>query len=1154
MAKCRKASAFYIDQTNYTMITRLLQTVLIFLFIPLLSIAQDTTIVQTLDFEDITKRRGWYNFPEETDGYQKILMYYTLKCDQATTQDNFACGEWDYTTYTNLYQHENVGSSRYLVNGGYPEVIDYVNNPTYTYYQTEEDYIVYDNVISETDYTVGADVTDIYDTFKAGSKNGKAQYLWLASELTDAGLTAGSIDKLKFDFFSTGELNNLSIRMKNSALTVLAIDSYEKENLETVYTADTEISTTGIYEFNLTTSFEWDGTSNVAIDFCFDNAEATADMQIKGNNTGFNSGVFASENDGKLDFDWGDYVQVPASAFDGIEEQITVSFWSHGDLDALPANTYVFEGLDAENRRVINVHLPWSNSRIYWDAGNSNTSNYDRIDEAANLSDFAGQWNHWAFTKDTSTGTMQIFLNGILWHSGTGKTRTMDGITQFRIAARGNGEGRYKGAIHEFRVWDVALDEATIQDWMYKDVNALHPAYDNLKVYYQFEEDEGFNASDLSGNDLSGDLIGLPAWAEVEGCELYRNLESTSERPRLIFTQGEYESHLESTTITESVLNAPVSIIEYSTAIDLDNPGITQVPLDTIYGWEAGYMYTYDEAGESVDSIFVDYDSQLLNDYKQETFQIQNYVTPYGIGLSLGSDGFRWVYDVTDYAPILKGQVEISAGNQQELIDLKFVMIEGTPPREIIDIQSIWLGDYQHSDIANDVVMPAVELDLHPDAISYRVKTRTSGHWFGGFQNCAEFCPKLHHLKVDDVMQFEWNNWKECADNPVIAQGGTWIYDRAGWCPGTFTDTYDHDITPFVTPGESVSLDYGMQVTPNGMEGNYRVTMQLVSYGETNFEVDAAISEIISPSDWEFRSKINPICTDPIVEIENTGSSTLTSVLITYNVLGGESMEYEWTGSLEFTEKEQVTLPIPNQGFWDTDAEEDVFEVTVWAPNGTVPEAEYEGNNYARTTFEKPEVYSGLFMFRMYTNNAGYENSYTIKNDLGETVMSRDGMSNTTIYEDTVFMEDGCYVLEFLDSGQDGMSFFANNDGNGSIRFKGLDDNWQNVFNAKFGAYVKHHFRIDNTVGIDEFAILQNVIVYPNPSKDVFNISATGLKDKEVNVEVINSLGQVILKEVKLVRNGELKSSINLSEFSNGMYHLRLYTSSGSLVKNITKQ
>ena len=58
----------------------------------------DTTVIETLDFNDITKRRGWYIFPSDTNQYHKVLMYYTLKCDAATTQDNYACGEWDYTT------------------------------------------------------------------------------------------------------------------------------------------------------------------------------------------------------------------------------------------------------------------------------------------------------------------------------------------------------------------------------------------------------------------------------------------------------------------------------------------------------------------------------------------------------------------------------------------------------------------------------------------------------------------------------------------------------------------------------------------------------------------------------------------------------------------------------------------------------------------------------------------------------------------------------------------------------------------------------------------------------------------------------------------------------------------------------------------------
>ena len=46
----------------------------------------DTTIIETLDFNDITKRKGWYIFPSDTNEYHKVLMYYTLKCDAATNQ------------------------------------------------------------------------------------------------------------------------------------------------------------------------------------------------------------------------------------------------------------------------------------------------------------------------------------------------------------------------------------------------------------------------------------------------------------------------------------------------------------------------------------------------------------------------------------------------------------------------------------------------------------------------------------------------------------------------------------------------------------------------------------------------------------------------------------------------------------------------------------------------------------------------------------------------------------------------------------------------------------------------------------------------------------------------------------------------------------
>ena len=53
----------------------------------------------------------------------------------------------------------------------------------------------------------------------------------------------------------------------------------------------------------------------------------------------------------------------------------------------------------------------------------------------------------------------------------------------------------------------------------------------------------------------------------------------------------------------------------------------------------------------------------------KDVTEIGRFITPYGINLDLGPNGFQWVYDVTDYEPLLHDSVEFSAGNLQELID-----------------------------------------------------------------------------------------------------------------------------------------------------------------------------------------------------------------------------------------------------------------------------------------------------------------------------------------------------------------------------------------------------------------------------------------------------------------------------------------------------
>ena len=41
-------------------------------------------------------------------------------------------------------------------------------------------------------------------------------------------------------------------------------------------------------------------------------------------------------------------------------------------------------------------------------------------------------------------------------------------------------------------------------------------------------------------------------------------------------------------------------------------------------------------------------------------------------------------------------------------------MIKGVPPRDVIDVETIWRGDYGHANIANDISLPPVDIPLNP--------------------------------------------------------------------------------------------------------------------------------------------------------------------------------------------------------------------------------------------------------------------------------------------------------------------------------------------------------------------------------------------------------------------------------------------------------
>ena len=134
-----------------------------------------------------------------------------------------------------------------------------------------------------------------------------------------------------------------------------------------------------------------------------------------------NGPTYNSANGGSLVFDGtNDYVKLDPSTIPTGNE-ITIGIWSYG-VNLVPGS--IFAASNGSDR-TINIHLPWNNNVVYWDCGNDG-ANYDRVNTSTLSSiQWQNSWHYWVFTKNTTAGTMGIYLDGNLNTSGTSKTRTI---------------------------------------------------------------------------------------------------------------------------------------------------------------------------------------------------------------------------------------------------------------------------------------------------------------------------------------------------------------------------------------------------------------------------------------------------------------------------------------------------------------------------------------------------------------------------------------------------------------------------------------------------------------------------------------------------------------------------------------------------------
>ncbi len=1124
---------------------------LLFILISSSLIAQvpgDTIVVNSFNYASLASkfnRDTMVQFPTDPNiKYSKVIMLYNMRCKDGLIspgiagQTNIGCGEWDYSCNTYLTDSSRVDSlnstiASHNISDFTGTTYNYVSQPYYNKYQYPQVSTNLVTINSETQSVLGSGTLSLNNILKTNSKAGRSQYLFTAAELLSAGVVAGLIDGILLDVTNAGTANFLEVNMKHTTDMVLNAGTPHNVGFTNVF-MNMHQFTTGINRLQFANGFLWDGISNVVLDFSFTNSIPSTNVTLSGNNTGSFTGLIAGENN-FINTAGSGYANAPASAFANISNQITIAFWSKGNTGVSTTNTSIIEGVSSNNARQANIHLPWSNGRVYWDCGNTNGT-YDRIDKQAVSTETEGTWQHWAFTKNTTTGVMNIYLNGVLWHTGTGKVAPIN-ITKFLMGIDNNLNNIYRGAIDEMVIFNTELSAATIASWMYKSINSTHPNFANVLAYYPLNEGIGGTTQDASVNAATATFVNPTIWNFVRGNQLNRFFTETMERPNVIFAQGNYTQN-NVTTFAYDSLQAIPNFVKTNTVF----PNVGTMKHDSIgvvsnQYWAATYSYVYDAiTGAKLDSTAIIPTgsiniTQLPYVYRYPSkFELMSFVTPYGINLDLGMQGKTWTFDMTDYLPILQGNKRLTmerGGERQEDMDIKFLFIVGTPTRDVKAITQLWRqpSNCNYNEIISNKYFEPRNVPTLSNAKYFKTRTMVTGHGQEG-----EFIPRQHYINVNGgVEESIWTVEKKCGYNPVYPHGGTWIYDRAGWCPGMATDLHETDITSAVTPGSPVNVDYGMY-TASGTS-NYLVSNYLVQYGDYNFSLDEELLDVLAPTNKVEYAREQAICAKPQVRIQNTGSTILTSVDIEYWVNSNAvKSTYQWTGNLLPNQTVDVSLP-SGQNLWSAlTATNNQFNARIVKVNNAVDQ--YPHNNTYTSQFTITGMLPLQFIVYHKSNLFAAETSYKVIDEAGNIVLNRNGLANNTVYRDTLTLPFGCYKLLVEDTDGDGISFWANSDGAGSLSLRRINGTLIKTFNPDFGGGLTYNFTTEYALKFNELFPDNTANIYPNPTRNSFTIEADNVSKAEVTL--YNNFGQKMKCNKTIV--GANKVNCTMGNIPSGIY------------------